>query len=165
MIRCACLAVAAMLMMSGCARNKPPEIISVKAFQEEIQPGDSVDVVVTASDPENGRLKYKWQAASGKLAGDKDSVAKWHAPDKPGKVKITVKVTDNKGAAVSKSVELQVTKATQVYTGSLGGESGTPRHVKPEKVTRPGRKGSGEESGSPGDAGGRKRGRRGTKGP
>lgn len=154
---------ALMIVVTGCVRNNPPEIVAVKAFQETVLPNDSVELIVTATDPENSPLKFQWQAAAGKLANDRDSVVKWYAPDKPGKVKVTVRVSDKKGAAVTRSLELQVAKPTQIYTGSLGPESDRPRPPKTERVNRPTRKNRGAEPSTPREPDGRRRSRRGSK--
>jgi hypothetical protein len=147
--------LAVLTLLSGCARNQPPEIIAAKAFPEGISVGDSTDLIVSASDPENGRLKYKWVARDGKLSSAKDSVTKWTAPAKPGTYKATVTVTDPKGAAVAKSFEIKVTKPGSMYSGSLGNEYPT-RRARGEKV-RSSRKGSDAGGESPRRARGRTR--------
>jgi hypothetical protein len=116
----AVLAVCLVVAVAGCKRNQPPSIIAVKAFPDQLSVGDSTDLIVSVSDPENEPLKYKWSAKDGKLADGKDSVARWLAPDRPGKYKIQVTVTDKRGATDTRTLELSVGKAPQVYSGSLG---------------------------------------------
>jgi hypothetical protein len=158
---CSVFAIVLAVLVIGCAKNKPPEIVAVKAFQTEIGPGDSVDIIATATDPENGRVKYKWTVKDGKLSSDKDSAVRWYAPEKPGTYKITVKATDPKMAATSKTIDLKVLKAAVVFTGSLG--SGDD-YTKPGKVDKPARPGRKAQAPAPSDGGGKKRGKRGTKG-
>ena len=165
MSRYACLMIATALavLVIGCAKNKPPEIAAVKAFQTEIQPGDSVDIIASASDPENAVVKYKWTVKDGKLSSDRDSAVRWYAPDKVGSYKVNLKVTDPKGASASKSIDLKVVKATVVFTGSLGGGDYT-RPSKADKPARPSRKGGGQTPAPGGDASGKKRVKRTPKG-
>jgi hypothetical protein len=111
------LAVA--LLLAGCAKNKPPEIVALKAYPEEVSAGTTAELHLTASDPEHGALKYKWTAKDGKLSGSLDSSATWTPPDKPGNYKITVAVTDPKGLKVEQTVDVKVLVAAQMYSGSL----------------------------------------------
>jgi ABC-type uncharacterized transport system YnjBCD substrate-binding protein len=135
--------VAAAILVGGCAKNQPPEVIAVKAFPDEVSAGENVDLLVTASDPEHAKLQYKWTAKDGKLSGKEDSTATWTSPEKPGKYEVKVVVTDPKGAKAEKSVEIRVLPSGSVYSGSLNAPAGQPKKQRgkaseeaPKKPTR-----------------------------
>lgn len=117
------LAVAA--LVGSCNRNQPPEITAAKAFPEQVEAGAAVELIVTATDPEGGKLKYSWKCKDGRLSGSQDSTAVWTAPDKPNDYKVTVTVRDTKGASVTKTIDVKVAKAVSRYSGSLSAPSST----------------------------------------
>jgi ABC-type uncharacterized transport system YnjBCD substrate-binding protein len=133
------------LLLAGCAKNKPPEIVALKAYPEEVSTGATAELRLTASDPEHGALKYKWTVKDGTLSGALDSSATWTAPDKPGSYKITAAVTDPKGAKTEQTVDVKVLAAAQMYSGSLNapaaggkkqrGKSPAPA-PQPRKITK-----------------------------
>jgi len=142
--------VAAIVLVGACAKNQPPEVIALKAFPDEVSAGESIDLLATVSDPEHGKLMFKWTAKDGKISGKEDSTATWTPPDKPGKYEIKVTVTDPKGAKADKSVEVRVLPSGQVYSGSLNAPAGQPKKQRergkaseeaPKKPTRGGRTG------------------------
>jgi len=116
-------ALAAAVLLSGCARNNPPVIVGVKAFPEQLDAGDSTDLLVSVTDPDNEPLKFKWSCKDGKFSDTKDSVVRWFAPAKAGKYDIKVLVTDKRGGVATSTKQVTVAKAVSPYTGSLGGES------------------------------------------
>jgi hypothetical protein len=107
------------LLLGGCAKNKPPEIVALKSFPDEVSAGTTAELHLTAGDPEHGKLKYTWTAKDGTLSGALDSSATWMPPDKPGSYKIAVTVTDPKGATADKSVDIKVLPTRSMYSGSL----------------------------------------------
>jgi hypothetical protein len=118
---------AGLVLLGGCARNKPPEVVAVKAFPDEVSVGDTVELLGRGSDPERGKLKYKWTSKDGKLVRDEDTTAAWVTPNKPGSYKVTLTVTDPKGLKDEKSVDIKVLVASQMYTGSLNAPAGTQK--------------------------------------
>jgi hypothetical protein len=140
-----CWAALTLLLLVGCKRNHPPQIESAKQLSESISPGDSVELVVIATDPDHDKLKYKWHAKDGALTSISDSFTRWVAPDKLGGYKVDITVTDKAGAKATKTLDLKVMKSSPVFSGSLGGE------VAPTKRSRakPPRRG-GLDAGAPG---------------
>jgi hypothetical protein len=146
------VALVVAVLVSGCARNKPPVIVGVKAFPEQVDGGDSTDLLVSVTDPDNDPLKFKWTCRDGKFNDTKDSLVRWFAPEKPGKYDIKVTVTDKRGGTATSTKQVTVAKATSVYSGSLGGgdtdtRRGRSRRAAPQpdeparKRTRPSRSG------------------------
>ena len=75
--------------------NQAP-VVTCAADRAEVMPGESVNLVATASDPENGPLTYEWTAASGKVNGTGATVALDMTGVAAGaSATVTVKVTDD----------------------------------------------------------------------
>jgi hypothetical protein len=113
------LGLAAALLFSGCAKNKPPEITAVMAFPDQVSVGDSVDLHGRAFDPEHGRLTYKWICKDGQMSVKDDSSASWTTPNKPGTYQVTFSATDPKGLKAEKTLDIKVLAASKMYSGSL----------------------------------------------
>ena len=146
-------AILALAVVLSCARNQPPEIIAVKAFPEEVSTGDSCDLLVSATDPENGKLKIKWSSKDGKFESATDSATKWKAPSKPGTYKLSVTVTDPRKGVATKSVEVKVSKGMAIYSGSLFPSEESPRRrsakSKSSRKPKAATAGEGEETPAP----------------
>jgi len=119
--------VAVLVLLGACAKNQPPEVVAVKAFPDEVSVGDSVELLARATDPEHGKLKWKWTCKDGKLSGKEDTTATWTPPNKPGNYKVTFAVTDPKGLKDEKTVDIKVLVASQMYSGSLNAPSGAQK--------------------------------------
>ncbi len=77
--------------------NNPPVIEAVFTTNDiyTVNPGDTVTVVVRASDPQDSQLFYRWEASGGELLlpTDRDSV-RWAAPPVGGTYQISVTVSN-----------------------------------------------------------------------
>ena len=129
MVRKTCFValVAGLVLLGACAKNKPPEVIALKAFPDEVSVGDTVELLGRGSDPEHGKLKYSWTAKDGRLSAKEDTTAVWMTPDRPGTYKVTFAVTDPKGLKDEKTVDIKVLAASQMYSGSLNAPGGTQK--------------------------------------
>lgn len=77
--------------------NQPPTV-TCAAERSEILPGESVNVVATASDPEGDPLTYQWTSSSGRVTGNMTTAAfDFSGATPPANATITVRVTDNHG--------------------------------------------------------------------
>ena len=75
--------------------NQAPTV-TCAADRAEVMPGETVNLVATASDPEGGPLTYEWTAASGRVNGTGASVSLDLAGVAPAaSATVTVKVTDD----------------------------------------------------------------------
>ncbi|MEO0108718.1 MAG: hypothetical protein ABIK62_06065 [candidate division WOR-3 bacterium] len=104
LLRAGCLVLCAV----SCGVNRPPRVTSLSAFPEHPQPGESVQVMVRAIDPEHGRLHYRWRATGGRLGPARDSTIVWYAPRQSGRFRVWVRVFDALGARDSKSIEFEI---------------------------------------------------------
>jgi hypothetical protein len=91
----AIMAAAVLLTASSCttAVNRRPTITSLIAEAEWIAPLDSLQVMCTASDPDDDELSYEWITTGGDISGT-GTVAIWTAPEEVGVYDITVVVDD-----------------------------------------------------------------------
>lgn len=107
--------VLACCILSGCDStiqniiNRKPIIHNLEPASWRLQPNDSVAIVVTASDPDDDRLGYDWTKSGGEwLSGTNGDTVLWLAPLIADDYVISVKVTDENGASVEKSITLKV---------------------------------------------------------
>jgi len=78
--------------------NKPPYINSLVADADWTTPSGSIQVICTASDPDDDELSYEWIATGGDITGTGPEVV-WTAPEDTGKYDVTVVVTDGHGSS------------------------------------------------------------------
>jgi hypothetical protein len=89
-------------VISGMTRNPASGLVD---------PGGSVTLTASASDPDGDPISYEWSATTGSIApmsgGDQASHSVvWVAPDGAGTATITVTVRDNKGRSVQETLSL-----------------------------------------------------------
>jgi hypothetical protein len=120
-----------MALLGGCAASTPPQILSVKAVPDTIQAGDSCRLVVSTNGTPSDKFKIHWQGKGGKVSSPSDSVATFTASANTGSYKVTVTVTNPASKVASQAVQVQVTGATSLFSGSLGDDEdvGTPHHA------------------------------------
>ncbi|MCK6622466.1 MAG: hypothetical protein HUU32_09925 [Calditrichaceae bacterium] len=91
--------------------DEPPVIQSLKTANDfyQFNSGDTVTVMVLASNPEEGPLSYAWSASGGELLLPRDrEQVKWIAPAVGGLYDIVVKVSNLKEKSVTDTLEIQV---------------------------------------------------------
>ncbi|HOA08210.1 MAG TPA: Ig-like domain-containing protein [Spirochaetota bacterium] len=113
--------------------NEPPSIISIKAVnfdgteitQLDIEPYKQFKLIIEAVDPDNNRLEYKFDSASGTFAGISSNSNGCTAVFKTGSIKggqnieLWAMVTDGKGALVRQSFNLGTGKTGPAIVASL----------------------------------------------
>lgn len=95
------------------APNQAPTV-TCAADRAEVLPGETVNLVATASDPEGGPLTYEWTAGSGRVNGTGASVSldlAGVAP--PASATVTVKVTDDHSNVASSECVVRVAAPVQ----------------------------------------------------
>ncbi|RMF57684.1 MAG: hypothetical protein D6748_10640, partial [Calditrichaeota bacterium] len=91
--------------------NQPPVIEDLYPLNQmyQINPGDTVVIVVVASDPDEDELSYEWSASGGSFLfpQDRDTI-RWVAPVIGGEYTITVLVKDSENNSSTEELKLQV---------------------------------------------------------
>ena len=90
-----------LMMLVGCIHNYEPDIKSIAANPNPVQPGGVVTLTCSASDDDessmlkNESLSYSWSAAYGQIISyNEDNNATWTAPDMMGEYSISCTVND-----------------------------------------------------------------------
>jgi hypothetical protein len=92
--------------------NAVPVIDSLMLSSRDVVPGATVELRVTAHDPNaSDTITYAWSAADGTLTGTSSPNVTWTAPSSEGSYAIDIKVTDNHGAVAATSVVVRVANA------------------------------------------------------
>ena len=92
--------------------NHAPRIDSLVASAQQVAPSATVDLALTAHDPDVADvLSYSWSASAGTFAAPTAADTAWTAPASEGPVTLTCVVSDNKGASVSVSLTIDVRAA------------------------------------------------------
>jgi len=90
--------------------NRPPTINSLIADAAWTLRSGSLQVICTASDPDDDELSYEWSTTGGDISGTGE-VVNWIAPQEVGTYNITVVVTDGHGRSDTRKL------CTSVVTG------------------------------------------------
>jgi len=93
------------------APNRPPTV-QVTCDPCRVEPGQTAVVSAIAKDPDGDPLTYRWTATGGQIDTPTGSQIRWTAPKEPGKVDITVDVTDSKGARTTSATSIEVVPST-----------------------------------------------------
>jgi hypothetical protein len=98
-----------LLLASSCTTvaNHRPIITNLEAEAKWIVPLGSLQVMVTASDPDGDELSYNWAASGGEINGGGDT-AIWTAPNSEGYYNVTVTVTDGHGGEIMDYITITV---------------------------------------------------------
>jgi hypothetical protein len=100
--------------------SSAPVIDSLIASSVSAAPGDSVTLMVTAHDDDEGdTLSYSWTATGGTLSAPTAATTGWLALPTAGTYRITVTVSDSTGAAESMWVEVTVVPGSGGVTISV----------------------------------------------
>ena len=113
---------------SAAVTNKPPVIAKFESGKPVVYTCSSdstcrpkerqtVSLAVTADDPENDTLTYKYSVTGGQVFGSGSSVS-WKLGDQRlGRYSVTVKVTDSNGAEASSTLEVIVAECAGCEIG------------------------------------------------
>lgn len=87
--------------------NRAPTITDLAADADWTLPRGNVQVVCTASDPDDDLLSYEWTASAGHISGTGEAV-NWTAPQEIGACNITVVVKDGHGSPATRLLRVSV---------------------------------------------------------
>lgn len=87
--------------------NRAPIIQSLSANTNVVSSNASLQLVCEASDPNGDAITYTWTAAQGLISGQGAQV-QWTAPQSEGVYDIKVRVADNQGLSVEKTISILV---------------------------------------------------------
>jgi hypothetical protein len=87
--------------------NQPPEILSLEASTDRIQPFTVVGIACEASDPDGDALTYTWSVSSGDVFGEGPRI-EWGSPAAEGLYQVSVTVDDGRGKTAQSSTPLRV---------------------------------------------------------
>ena len=87
--------------------NRAPVIQAIQPAQKYIGPGQDLNILCKASDPNGDTLLFTWTANAGGLDGSGDQII-WSAPSQEGIYQIQVQVDDGRGEKASASVDILV---------------------------------------------------------
>ena len=97
------------ITVEGGGDNKAPTIESFTASNRYIETGETIQLRVKASDPENGELQYSYSATGGTISGTGPEVT-WLAPDAPDHYYIEVVVSDIFGLYDEDEIMIEVSQ-------------------------------------------------------
>ena len=108
--------------------NYPPVIDSASASAASVIAGGTIELSVTASDPNtDDDLTFKWTAGGGVFDNNAIAAPSWIAPATSGDVIITIVVSDGSGASVSLELSIEVSDGhlliSEVFYDTLGTDS------------------------------------------
>ncbi len=116
------------------ATNKSPTITSVVVTPGSVNASGIVNIVVTASDPENDPLTYGYTVTGGSVSGTGANVS-WTAPSTAGAHSVTVTVSDGKGGQAVGNGALTVLPPVTQITGTAKFPAGTSGDLSNAKVS------------------------------
>ena len=97
-----------MALSWGCTANNPPEISDLFISPGTKFTGSTIDIIVTAADPDGDSLNYNWSADGGSFNSTTIPNTEWRAPNTAGNYNITVVVDDGKGGQDQKTETVEV---------------------------------------------------------
>ena len=121
-----------LLIFSSCDEyenwtNDPPEI-NTFTVPKEVRYGESTELKVGVSDPENDELTYTWEVSAGTLTEEEGAEVQWTAPELPNSeiapdqtVTVHVSVRDKGEETVSKSAPIIVFSKSYRVAEALSG--------------------------------------------
>ncbi|MFY0563826.1 kelch repeat-containing protein [Archangium lansingense] len=93
--------------------NEAPVVDSLVATPATVLTGGTLSLSVTAHDPNAGdTVSYAWSAPSGTFSTPDQASTTWTAPSTPGLVRLTLTLSDSRGATLATFVEVTVSPTT-----------------------------------------------------
>lgn len=89
--------------------NHPPEIQDINYISNRIQPSESINISINATDLDGHEIEYHYSSNGGEIIENGSNIT-WKAPWKDGIYIINIKVTDNRGGFDSRNVFIIVGK-------------------------------------------------------
>ena len=87
--------------------NEAPEILSLEALTDRIQPFTLVQITCEATDSDGDPLTYTWSVSAGDIFGEGPSI-EWGSPSTEGLYQVFVTVDDGRGGIAERSTPLRV---------------------------------------------------------
>jgi len=105
--------------------NQPPDIVSLTAEPEKVDPGGTSTITCAATDPDGDTLSYSWSVTGGTFSR-REEVILWEAPEADGEFVISVTVKDGKGGIAEKQLTIIVgSPPITILLEPIQGESGS----------------------------------------
>jgi hypothetical protein len=99
--------------------NHAPEITSLTAEPDTLEPSGQCTVTCTAEDADDDSLAYTWGAQAGQISGS-DAAVTWTAPNRGGTYSVWVTVDDGGGRTAADTVEVHVHGGTLLVGTEYG---------------------------------------------
>ena len=126
------VSISLLLIFSSCDeyesfRNDPPEI-NTFTVPKEVRYGETVELTVGVSDPENDDLTYTWHVSAGTLSSTETATVEWTAPEltdseiQPDEIiTVHIAIRDQGEETVSKSETITVYSKAYRVADALSG--------------------------------------------
>lgn len=88
--------------------NSAPRITGLVASESQVEPGQAVNLTITATDADGDPLTYAWSAPAGSFAGGNTASPTWTAPAQEGDDVLSVSVIDGNGGQAGLSLTIAV---------------------------------------------------------
>ena len=101
--------------------NAAPLLDGLATSATTVLPGGTVSLTATAHDPNAGDpLSYAWTAPAGSFSAPAQASTVWTAPTTPGAVTLSLRVSDSRGAALTATLLLTVSKGSGANEVTVG---------------------------------------------
>jgi hypothetical protein len=112
------VAVVLSIVLHTMLTDQRPVITSLTAEPQAAPPLGNCRIVCDATNPDGGELIYGWSATGGTIVGEGAAVT-WIAPDSEGDYRVTVVLTNVRGGAATRQVNIEVRANTPPIISSL----------------------------------------------
>ncbi|MFL3005621.1 MAG: YfaP family protein [Candidatus Neomarinimicrobiota bacterium] len=107
------------LFIASCeSPNKPVQLISLESDKNFVWSGDPVELFCSATDDDNDKISYLWEAPAGEFSITNDT-AIWIAPDSIGYYHISCIVNDGNGTSDGTFVKILVVQGGALIEGTV----------------------------------------------
>lgn len=106
------------LLLTSCEKNTAPVVNSVVVTPPAVDPGQTTNVAVNATDADSDPLTYAYIVNGGAINGTGPMV-QWIAPSQSGAYSVSVTVTDGQGGSAMGNAALTV-NVVLIFTGVSG---------------------------------------------